>query len=119
MKIYFNHEKLDVYQEAIDFCGWVGAFLGATAAKAPAKDRARFLEMARDSALECAACLDVLFVQKLASEQQVAGQKEKLTRIVQILIGLLRKFSERADMLREDEAAYLVEHDYDHEQEHE
>ncbi len=143
MKIYFNHEKLDVYQEAIDFCGWVGAFLGATAAKAAAKDqldrastsiplniaegngkfsardRARFLEMARGSALECAACLDVLFVRKLASEQQVAGQKEKLTRIVQMLIGLLRKFSERADMLREDEAAYLVEHDYDHEQEHE
>jgi len=143
MKIYFDHEKLDVYGEAIDFCGWVGAFLAATAAKAAAKDqldrastsiplniaegngkfsardRARFLEMARGSALECAACLDVLFVRKLASEQQVAGQKEKLTRIVQMLIGLLRKFSERADMLREDEAAYLVEHDYDHEQEHE
>ena len=143
MKIYFDHEKLDVYREAIDFCGWVGAFLAATAAKAAAKDqldrastsiplniaegngkfsardRARFLEMARGSALECAACLDVLFVRKLASEQQVAGQKEKLARIVQMLIGLLRKFSERADMLREDEAAYLAEHDYDHEQEHE
>jgi hypothetical protein len=36
-----------------------------------------------------------------------------------MLIGLLRKFSERADMLREDEAAYLAEHDYDHEQKHE
>jgi len=24
MKIYFDHEKLDVHQEAIDFCGWVG-----------------------------------------------------------------------------------------------
>jgi four helix bundle protein len=143
MKIYFDHEKLDVYREAIDFCGWVGDFLAATAAKAAAKDqlnrasisiplniaegngkfsardRARFLEMARGSALECAACLDVLFVRKLASEQQVAGQKEKLARIVQMLIGLLRKFSERADMLREDEAAYLAEHDYDHEQEHE
>jgi hypothetical protein len=22
MKIYFDHEKLDVYQEAIAFCGW-------------------------------------------------------------------------------------------------
>jgi len=75
--------------------------------------------MARGSALECAACLDVLFVRKLATEQQVAGQKEKLARIVQMLIGLLRKFSERADMLREEEAAYVVEHDYDHEQEHE
>jgi hypothetical protein len=58
-------------------------------------------------------------VRKLASEQQVARQKEKLARIVQMLIGLLRKFSERADLLREDEAAYLAEHEYDHEQEHE
>jgi hypothetical protein len=24
MKIYFDHEKLEVYQEAIGFCGWVG-----------------------------------------------------------------------------------------------
>ena len=143
MKIYFDHEKLDVYREAIDFCGWVGDFLAATPAKAAAKDqldrastsiplniaegngkfsakdRARFLEVARGSTLECAACLDVLFVRKLANEQQVAGQKEKLARIVQMLIGLLRKFSERAEVLREDEAAYFIEHDYEHEQEHE
>ena len=141
MKIYFDHEKLDVHREGIDLCGWVGDFLAAISAKAAAKDqldrasmsiplniaegngkfsardRARFLETARGSALECAACLDVLFVRKLATEQQ-AGQKEKLARIVQMLIGLLRKFSERADMLREEEAAYVVEHDYDHEQEH-
>ena len=57
-------------------------------------------------------------MRKLAAEQQ-AGQKEKLARIVQMLIGLLRKFSERADVLHEDEATYLIEHDYDHEQEHE
>jgi four helix bundle protein len=103
VKIYFDHEKLDVYQEAITFCAWVGEFLAVIAAKAgakdqldrastsiplniaegngkfSAKDRARFFEMARGSALECAACLDVLLVRKLASEQQVVGQKEKLT----------------------------------------
>ena len=143
MKIYFDHEKLDVYREAIDFCGWVGDFLAAISTKAAAKDqldrastsiplniaegngkfsakdRARFLEMARGSALECAACLDVLFVRKLASEKQVTEQKERLARIVQMLIGLLRKFSERADVLREDEATYLIDHDHEHEQEHE
>ena len=141
MKISFDHEKLDAYQEAIAFCGWVGEFLTAISAKAAAKDqldrastsiplniaegngkfsakdRARFFEMARGSALECAACLDVLLVRKLASEQQVVGQKEKLARIVQMLIGLLRKFSERADVLREEESGYLVDHE--HEQEHE
>ena len=142
MKIYFDHEKLDVYREAIAFCGWVGEFLASISSKAAAKDqldrastsiplniaegngkfsakdRARFFEMARGSALECAACLDVLLVRKLATEKQVEEQKEHLARIVQMLIALLRKFSERADVLREDEPGYSTEHDYDHEQEH-
>jgi four helix bundle protein len=143
MKIYFDHEKLDVYREAIAFCGWAGEFLTAISAKAAAKDqldrastsiplniaegngkfsakdRARFLEMARGSALECAACLDVLLVRKLASEEQITLAKERLARIVQMLVGLLRKFSERADVLREEGPAYLIDHDHDHEQEHE
>ena len=142
MKVFFDHEKLDVYREAIDFCGWVGEFLNAISGKAAAKDqldrastsiplniaegngkfsvrdRARFLEMARGSALECAACLNVLLVRKLATEEQIEPPKEKLARIVQVLIGLLRKFSDHAGVLREDEPGYAVEHDYDHEQEH-
>jgi len=140
MKIYFDHEKLDVYREAINFCGWVGEFLASISAKAAAKDqldrastsiplniaegngkfsardRARFFEMARGSALECAACLDVLVVRKLAKEEPMAAQKERLVRIVEMLVGLLRRFSERADVLREDAADYLFEHE--HEQEH-
>jgi hypothetical protein len=28
MKTYFDHEKLDVYQEAITFCGWVNDIVG-------------------------------------------------------------------------------------------
>src|SRR6266536_412477 len=117
MKIYFDHEKLDVYQEAIAFCGWVGEFLTAISSRAAAKDqldrastsiplniaegngkfsfkdRARFFEMARGSALECAACLDVLLVRKLATKEQVLLPKEKLARIVEMLVGLLRRFS--------------------------
>jgi four helix bundle protein len=143
MKIYFDHEKLDVYQESIAFCGWVGEFLGAISSKAAAKDqldrastsiplniaegngkfsskdRARFFEVARGSALECAACLDVLLVRNLAMEEQVVLAKERLSRIVQMLIGLLRKFSERADILCEEESDYSIDHDYEHEQEHE
>jgi four helix bundle protein len=143
MKIYFDHEKLDVYQEAIAFCGWVGEFLATIWAKAAAKDqldrastsiplniaegngkfsatdRARFFETARGSALGCAACLDVLFIRKLASEEHVVSGKERLARIVQMLVGLLRKFSDRAAVLREDEAVYPVEHDYGYEQEQE
>jgi len=142
MKIYFDHEKLDVYRESINFCGWVGEFVASISAKAAAKDqldrastsiplniaegngkfsakdRARFFEMARGSALECAACLDVLVVRKLAKEEPLAGQKERLVRIVEMLVGLLRRFSDRADVLREEAPDYLSEHDYEHEHEH-
>src|ERR1700730_9813878 len=143
MKTYFDHENLDVYREAIAFCGWVGKFLATISAKAAAKDqlgrastsiplniaeghgkfsasnRARFLEIARGSALECAACLDVLVAREFSTTGQIAAPKESLVRIVQMLVGLLKKFSPRANVLREDEPGYSAEHDYDHEQEHE
>src|SRR5215467_7675083 len=139
MKTYFDHQKLDVYRESIAFCGWVGEFLSAISAKAAAKDqldrastniplniaegngkfsakdRARFFEVARGSAFECAACLDVLLVRKLATEEHVIPAKEQLARIVQMLVGLLCKFSERADVLREEEPAYGIEHEQEHE----
>src|SRR6266446_6598624 len=143
MKTYFDHEKLDVYQEAIAFCGWVGELLSQISAKAAAKDhldraltslplniaegngkfstvdRARFLEIARGSALECAACLDVLAVRKLVAAEQTTAGKEKLVRIVNMLMGMLKRFSGRAEFLREDEGTYPNEYDYEHEQEHE
>jgi four helix bundle protein len=142
MKVLFDHEKLDVYQEAISFCAWVGVFLNTIETKVAAKDqldrastsiplniaegngkfsrrdRARFLEMARGSALECAACLDVLIARRLTKVTSVVHAKEQLARIVQMLVGLLRRFSDRADVLRDEEADYRSEHDYDHEQEH-
>jgi len=142
MKIYFDHEKLDVYRQAIAFCGWVGEFLGKVSSKAAARDqldrastsvplniaegnakfskadRARFLEIARGSTVECAACLDVLVARKLAAPTEVETAKEQLVAIAQMLVGLLRKFSERAGVLREDDAGY-AEHDYDYEQEQE
>src|SRR5437762_11795542 len=140
MKTYFDHEKLDVYQEAIAFCGWIGELLSQISAKAAAKDhldrastslplnlaegngkfsavdRARFLEIARGSALECAACLDVLTVRRLVAAERILPAKERLVRIVNMLMGMLRRFSGRAEFLREDEGTYPNE--YDHEQEH-
>src|SRR5438552_11413475 len=143
MKIYFDHEKLDVYQEAIAFCGWVGEFLTAISTKAAAKDqldrastslplniaegngkfsdadRSRFLEIARGSALECAACLDVLAVRRLVATERIVLAKEQLVRIVNMLMGMLKRFSGRAEFLREDEGAYSSEYDHDYEQEQE
>ena len=140
MKIYFDHEKLDVYREAINFCGWVGEFLASISANSAAKDqldrastsiplniaegngkfsardRARFFEMARGSAVECAACLDVLVVRKLVKEEPLAAQKERLVRIVEMLVGLLRRFSDRAGVLREEAPRYSSEHEHEQEE---
>lgn len=143
MNPLFDHEKLDVYREAIAFCGWVGEFLDTVLAKTAAKDhldrastsiplniaegngkfserdRARFLEMARGSALECAACLDVLVARRLVTDESVMPAKKRLVGIVQMLVGLLRRFSERADVLREDEGEFRIDYEHDHEQEQE
>jgi four helix bundle protein len=139
MKVYFDHERLDVYQQAINFCGWVGKFLGTVTARAAAKDqldrastsiplniaegngkfssnhRARFFEIARGSALECAAALDVLLARELTTVEQITPAKESLVRIVEMLVGLLRKFSSRGAILKENEGGYAspIEHDYE------
>src|SRR5437660_8680174 len=141
MKTYFDHEKLDVYQESIAFCGWVGDLLSDFTGKAAAKDqldrastslplniaegngkfshadRSRFLEIARGSALECAACLDMLTVRKFIGAERVVPAKEQLVRIVNMLMGMLKRFSGRAECLREDEGIYATEQEQ--EQEHE
>jgi four helix bundle protein len=140
---YFDHEKLDVYRYSIAFCAWVGDFLPLITTKTSAKDqldrastsiplniaegngkfsvkdRARFLELARGSALECAACLDVLVARKLASAEQVADAKVDLARIVRMMIGLLKRFSERAGVLKEEDGLYGDQQDQEHDQDQE
>jgi hypothetical protein len=56
-------------------------------------------------------------VRKLVAAERILPAKERLVRIVNMLMGMLKRFSERAEFLREDEALYAVEHEP--EQEHE
>ena len=115
MKPDFDHERLDVYQEAIRFVSWAGDLLeglpkslaahsqldrASTSiplniaegnGKYTAADRCRFFDIARGSALECAACLDVLVAKKQLEHAQ-AG-KAILVRIVSMLVGLIRSTS--------------------------
>ena len=115
MKVAFDHEKLDVYQESIRFVCWVDELLhdipktlavynqldrASTSiplniaegnGKFTEADRCRFFDIARGSALECAACLDVLVAKKQI--KQADSGKEILTRIVAMLIGLIRHTS--------------------------
>jgi len=114
----FDHEKLDAYRLAIAFSAWVNPILdevqprgrrpnvlkhldeSATSValniaegngKRSLPDRIRYLEIARGSALECAACLDVLVARsRLATD--VAGQgKATLVRIVSTITKLIER----------------------------
>ena len=131
MNTSFDHEKLSVYQEAIKFVVWSDEILetlpktlavhsqfdrAATSislniaegnGKYTAADRCRFFDIARGSALECAACLDVLVAKKRLVE---AGPgKEMLVRIVSMLVGLIRSTS--PDRVHEDGGSYVTRSD--------
>lgn len=141
MKIQFDHEKLKVYQNSIAFNAWVGRLLGDIKAKAAVKDqldraatsiplniaegngkfsgkdRARFFEIARGSAVECAACLDVLVARELAVAVEMEPAKMQLIEIVNMLMGLLRRFSERDDRVCEDSPEFGLQREQEQEQE--
>ena len=112
MKTYFEHESLPVYQQSLEFVKWSDAILertpknsamyeqldqGRTAiplkiaaanGKVPGEDRARCFEIAQRSALETAACLDLLFNRRILSKDELERGKEALQRIAATLAGL-------------------------------
>jgi len=116
---WFDHEKLDVYQETIAFIAWLSALLEDTVragdvkdhldrastsialniaegnGKYALKDRCRFFDTANASALECAGGLDVLVAKAKLSPAQIRPGKERLQKIVQMLMGLLKRHSTR------------------------
>lgn len=116
---WFDHEKLEVYRESLAFVGWLSELFDATPrigdvrdqldrastsvtlniaegnGKYAPKDRCRFFDFAHGSALECAAGLDTLVAKKKLTAEQVRPGKERLQRIVRMLVGLLKRNSTR------------------------
>jgi four helix bundle protein len=119
MKALFDHKKLTVYQAAITFVTWSTDVLAQVQAKAAVKDqldrastsiplniaeengkfaikdRCRYLDFAHGSALECAACLDVLVAKRLAKDVAIIPGKEQVVEIVSMLMGLIKSLSSR------------------------
>ncbi len=122
--MHFDHERLDVYRVAIEFVAWADELLdrlpvgkrGSVAkqlerattsiplniaegnGKRSRKDRSRYLDIARGSALESAACLDVLVARRALTPSDVSKGKNQLRRIVEMLTKLI------ASLLRQDVA---------------
>lgn len=61
----------------------------------PQKDKCKFFDISRGSALECASCLDILIRKKKISEEEYNKGKQVLFEIVAMLIGLLKSNSDR------------------------
>ncbi len=121
MTVFFDHEKLDVYQRSLEFVAWTEDLLAGVKSryrntrdqlirssdsiplniaegngKRPGEDRKRYFEIARASATECAASLDVLVARKALTPDLILDGKRLLQRIVQMLIRMAPPDRERA-----------------------
>jgi four helix bundle protein len=133
---FFDHDRLDVYRLSIEYVAkafdfsrslegfhrhardqWLRAAqsiplnIAEGNGKRSLKDRARFLDIARGSALECAAIQDVLVVSGGLSRETDHELKSKLVRIVSMLTRMAMKF----DGVAEPECEYTSGVDYENE----
>src|SRR5215217_1904858 len=110
----FDHEKLNVYHLALEFVALptellerdpksVAVFnqldrastaiplnIAEGSGKFTPPDRCRCFDIARGSALECAACLDVLVVKKVLRPDDIVEAKLALVSVVSMLVGKSR-----------------------------
>ena len=129
MSHQFDHEKLNVYHEALDFVGHATELLervpkrvavydqldrASTAiplniaegtGKFTPPDRCRHYDTAHGSALECAACLDVLVVKKIL-KQEITEAKAVLIKVVSMLVGLIKAVA--PDRVYEEPGGYVA-----------
>ena len=123
----FHHEKLTVCQRALEFASWsqdlieslskrtstrdqleragdsIALNIAEGNGKFSQKDRARFFQIAHGSALECAACLDLLVARRCCAGSTVARGKSILEEIVKMLFAMLDQLGCR---IAEDSAVY-------------
>jgi four helix bundle protein len=122
----FGHEQLDVYRAAMEYVAWAFRLCQHMKTHRKARDqllrasqsiplniaegngkptdgeRRRFFEIARGSAMECAAIQDVLEVYGALSPAENANSKKLLERIV----AMLTKLGQRGFSVREEADTY-------------
>ncbi len=142
MKAQFEHEKLCVYQDALQFVTWVTPLLEALPAELAARDRldcsstsnvlhlaegygkrshadrCRHFDLARAAMFECAVSLGVLVAKKRLPAVEAARGKDQPVALVAMLAGLVSRFSgnfcdEQADYEATSGTAHLVGQDND------
>ncbi len=108
-----DHERLDCFRVALEFAAMVPALtksarpalrdqleraassialtLAEGCGRRTRRDRQHFFAIAQGSATECAAAIDILRVLGHVTLKDTTRAKHKLTRIVQMLVGLRRR----------------------------
>jgi four helix bundle protein len=123
----FHHEKLIVYQRALEFAAWSQILIDSLTkrtstrdhleragdsialniaegnGKFSRKDRARFFQMAHGSALESAACLDLFVARRCCEQDAIEKGKRILEEIVKMLFTMLDRLGCR---IAEDAPAF-------------
>jgi four helix bundle protein len=118
MRTSLDHEKLDVYQAALEFIKWTLPLLDMLPPYAAVRnqldrastsiplniaegngkftsaDRCRFFDNARGSALESGAYLDVVVAKRFAKPPEIADGKALIVKIVSMLFGMIRANSD-------------------------
>jgi four helix bundle protein len=122
-----HHEKLTVYQRALQFTTWSQDLIESLSKKTSTrdhlersgdsialniaegngkfskKDRARFFQIAHGSALESAACLDLLVARRCCAGDAIVKGKAILEEIVRMLFTMLDQLGCR---IAEDSGEY-------------
>ncbi len=117
MNRLFDHEKLDVYRESLAFVAWLEPVLLKLPKTMAARDqldrastsivlnlaegngrftsadRCRFFDIARGSALECSAALDLLVSKACCEPALIDAGKERLRKIGSMMVGLIKSNS--------------------------
>ena len=140
----FDHDKLDVYRLSITYVAdsfriakglsglhrhareqWLRAAqsiplnIAEGNGKRSLRDRSRFFDIARGSALECAATQDVLAVSGGIDDVANRQGKEQLKRIVAMLTKLGQRADAGAQFSSSSSSHGNVEHEHEHDYEYE
>jgi four helix bundle protein len=133
----FDHERLDVYQLELAFVAWATELLREIRRSSPSfhsevcdqldraslssllntaegngkrqgRQRAKYFDDARGSAVESAACLDALVAKKLPPSDRISEGKAMLVRIVGMLTKLVERFDDGSCRTRENDDENLL-----------
>lgn len=125
----FNHENLKVYQRTLLFNAKVGIWTAqwesrhaicdqlsraaasileniAVASAAYSTMKLKGLNYAIGSSLECAACMDLAGIKQLLDMKSVQMEKQELSHILRMLVGLRKSWAQSGQSVHENSAEY-------------